>query len=33
MMSEADPAGLGFVDFTSFVTMMSKKLRKVRMSR
>lgn len=30
MMAEADLAGTGSIDFTGFVTMMSKKMKKVR---
>lgn len=30
-MSEGDLAGTGSIDFTSFITMMSKKMKKVRL--
>ena len=30
MMSEGDLAGTGSIDFTAFITMMSKKMKKVR---
>ena len=30
MMAEGDLAGTGSIDFTSFITMMSKKMKKVR---